>query len=491
MGWFAKTRRKDWGNPKMRGSGRDSATTKYLNEIGILLNTPDKYTNPKRIKDRGKLVELINTNIDYKEEAKGLLERLDALEKSERNHTKNIVHSLESVLSVAPSDLAERAGCAAGKAVVSVVESQPNAHLSNSTGKPTDDEDEEDEDEDEDEEDEEALAGLLSEAEVAENIADAASVRAIQSSKHPKKYHDCTENKDFLFDPCTGEGLTKTRSSLRKIRSRIFEIQESMKKSIPGSEYRYTISGKVECLNNLTTNDVFLEHVFLNKDNLLDRMLYIRLGKGNYVGADIYEVLCRLFVFFGGIEYTDDDKPYRVNPRTGGEYKFMNKFEDTLRNPSRVYSSSIDALKGETCKATNDSGASDVTLSYQSTEAPNGKKQMYIGSVKWLEPEGAPDKNYDIIKLNNQAVKPDLGGKEDLTRNDVGLLLFVKDKHAFYKKCNENQKQYCDMCRYPMGHTFGSNDVKQYLNQIRNRIFEKAECEGITPYQAFIKEYDI
>ena len=88
----------------------------------------------------------------------------------------------------------------------------------------------------------------------------------------------------------------------------------------------------------------FLTKVFIDPKISLDDMVSFRLSSGGQVGSDIYEVLSRLFVFFGGIA--------DVNPRDGGNYKFMNSAED-----GKIYNTSEDALRSMKCIASSGSGA--------------------------------------------------------------------------------------------------------------------------------------
>jgi hypothetical protein len=280
-----------------------------------------------------------------------------------------------------------------------------------------------------------------------------------------------------LFHPCTGDEIPKTASSIKLLDSLIFEIKQSMIRSIPGSRFS---------IKNASSNFEFIEKVFLNRTISLEEMVLIRLESGSLVGVDAYETLSRLFVFFGGVDHTT----IPVNPRNGSDYKFMNKIEDVPHLPSMVYSSSIDALSDTTCKGTNDSGASDITLRYQAEEPPVDKKQIYLGSVKWLKQEKSPKSNYDIPALDKIAHTIEING-EILPRNKVNLLLFVKNKEEFEKKCKiDSQKPYCNACLPDNGLTYGwKEDVKPFLEHIRNGIFRKSDCEGKEEKYIFYKEY--
>ena len=140
-----------------------------------------------------------------------------------------------------------------------------------------------------------------------------------------------------MFDPCTREPI----ASIKILEQRIRDIKKQAD-VIPVGLYGLT---------NKTSNYDFITNVFTNPNISLDDMVSFRLSKDRTPGADVYEVLSRVFVFLGGI--TD------VNPRDDGNYKFMKKIEGTAPH---VYSSSVDALKSMECLASRKMGISDITL---------------------------------------------------------------------------------------------------------------------------------
>ena len=143
-----------------------------------------------------------------------------------------------------------------------------------------------------------------------------------------------------FYDPRNGEQLSSHMDAIKQLEKILREIKTS-ENNVPVSLYG---------LNNATTSYEFLLNVFCNPEISLDDMVSFALDKGGNPGSDIYEVLCRLYVFFGGVD--------GVNPRQGGNYKFMKKIEQ----PGERFDTAIDALKSIKCKATSVSGVSDITI---------------------------------------------------------------------------------------------------------------------------------
>jgi hypothetical protein len=140
-----------------------------------------------------------------------------------------------------------------------------------------------------------------------------------------------------LYDPCTREPL----SGMPELEKRIRELKRQ-NDTTPVGLYGLT---------NSTTNYEFVMGPFLDKTIPLDDLVTFRLNAGGQVGSDIYEVLSRMFVFFGGI--TD------VNPQQGGNYQFMEKVEAAA---PRVFAGPREAFMAMKCKADSTSGVSDITL---------------------------------------------------------------------------------------------------------------------------------
>ena len=229
---------------------------------------------------------------------------------------------------------------------------------------------------------------------------------------------------EILYDPCTKEPI----ATLEALEKRIRDIKKQ-RDIIPVGLYGLT---------NDTSNFDFLTKVFIDPKVSLDDMVSFRLSAGGQVGSDIYEVLSRLFVFFGGIE--------NVNPRQNGNYKFMKKIEG---DAPEVYDDSVDALKRMKCKATRAMGISDITL----MNVRNDKKvikpddpycevdcdtkesdniKTYLISVKWYKDEKNAE-HYDLEKLFTAAQKITTAEQKPLD-----IIVFLKSKKDFeYIVCSQ------------------------------------------------------
>ena len=281
--------------------------------------------------------------------------------------------------------------------------------------------------------------------------------------------NDCIE----LFDPCTREPI----ASLELLEKRIRQIKKQ-RNIIPIGLYG---------LSNNTSNYEFLTRVFIDPKISLDDMVSFRLSAGGQVGSDIYEVLSRLFVFFGGIE--------NVNPRQNGNYKFMKKIEG---NSPEVYDDSVDALRKIKCKATRAMGISDITL----INIRNDKKvikpdapycevecdtkvsdniKTYLMSVKWFKDEKNAE-HYDLEKLFTAAHKITTAEQQPLD-----IIVFLKSKKDFEIAHNRAYRQYTrDLAKTFFG---WNEDVKPFLEEIRRNIFGRASILGISPLQALEHQY--
>lgn len=284
-----------------------------------------------------------------------------------------------------------------------------------------------------------------------------------------------TEKKecDELFDPCTKEPI----ATLEALEKRIRDIKRQ-RDIIPVGLYGLT---------NDTSNFDFLTKVFIDPKVSLDDMVSFRLSAGGQVGSDIYEVLSRLFVFFGGIE--------NVNPRQNGNYKFMKKIEG---DAPEVYDDSVDALKRMKCKATRAMGISDITL----MNVRNDKKvikpdnpycevdcdtkesdniKTYLISVKWYKDEKNAE-HYDLEKLFTAAQKITTAEQKPLD-----IIVFLKSKKDFEIAHNRSYRQYTrDIAKTFFG---WNEDVKPFLEEKRRTIFELANLSDISPLQALEIQY--
>jgi hypothetical protein len=300
-----------------------------------------------------------------------------------------------------------------------------------------------------------------------ENVPLGENIRSNESIQIEKK--DCNE----LFDPCTREPIT----SLEALEKRIRDIKKQ-RDIIPVGLYGLT---------NDTSNYDFLTKVFIDPKISLEDMVSFRLSAGGQVGSDIYEVLSRLFVFFGGID--------NVNPRQNGNYKFMKKIEG---DSPEVYDDSVDALKRMKCKATRAMGISDITL----VNVRNDKKvikpddpyceidcdikesdniKTYLISVKWYKDEKNAE-HYDLEKLFTAAQKITTAEQKPLD-----IIVFLKSKKDFEIAHNRSYRQYTrDIAKTFFG---WNEDVKPFLEEKRRTIFELANLSSVSPLQALEMQY--
>jgi hypothetical protein len=282
---------------------------------------------------------------------------------------------------------------------------------------------------------------------------------------------DCAE----LFDPCTREPIP----DLKTLEKRIRELKKQ-KEAVPFGLYGLT---------NSTSNYDFLTTVFVNPEISIDDMVSFKLSEGRAKpGTDIFEVLSRLFVFFGGID--------GVNPRNGGNYKFRNKLE----GGGTEYPDAKTALKRMKCIASSGSGVSDITL----TNVVSGKKQVrddapycevpcdlesetesiktYLMSVKWYTQEKNAE-HYDLEKLYVAAEK----ATTEEQRQSYSIIVFLKSKHDFEIAHRRASRQ---LTRYLAKTFFGYyEDVRPFLEDIRQNIFEFAKRKKITTKDAVEELY--
>jgi hypothetical protein len=271
---------------------------------------------------------------------------------------------------------------------------------------------------------------------------------------------DCIQ----LFDPCTREPI----DSLAVLEKRIRELKRRA---------NTTPIGLYDLTPDTTMYD-FVNSVFVNREISLDDMVSFKLAEGRPPGSDIFEVLSRLFVFFGGID--------TVNPRDGGNYKFMNRIE----SGGHVYDSAKQAFTAMKCIASKGSGLSDITLvnirddkkliklddpycevDCDSTSSDSIK--TYVMSVKWYKKEKNAE-HYDLEKLFTLA-NHDITSAE---QKPIGIIVFLKSKHDFQIAHNRAFRQYT---RDLADTFFGwDEDIKPFLERKRREIFYYAEQKEIS-----------
>ena len=285
-----------------------------------------------------------------------------------------------------------------------------------------------------------------------------------------------------LYDICTGKELDKVdpisgikNYDIKQLERRIREIKR-LRNDTPVGLYN---------LNNKTTNFDFLMNVFCDKNIILDDMVSFKLQEGGQVGSDIYEVLCRLFVIFGGIE--------NINVLNGA-YKIMLKIE----NSSSIFDDLKTALQNMECKATSKMGVSDITLiktkSIKKDINPDSpyceiecdmtepdEIKTYLISVKWYQKEKSAE-HYDLEKLYIAGDK--LVSEEKMP---YGLIVFLKSKLEYKKAHARAYRQYTN----DLANTFfgWNEDVKPFLEDIRKTLFQNADILKTTPQELMLSQY--
>jgi hypothetical protein len=299
---------------------------------------------------------------------------------------------------------------------------------------------------------------------------------AVARMTAPTLVGDAVNNADTVnpcpvfYDPCTREPLDNFKALEMRIKS-IRKEQDVTPVGLYG-------------LTNATSNYDFLMGVFVDRTISLDDLVSFRLGEGGQTGSDIFEVLSRLFVLFGGIDH--------VSVLSGDTYKFVKKFESKA---PIVWSTPEEALQQMTCKATSSSGISDITIvrsgavaavefngSYceQGCDVAAGAEPVtYLMSVKWYKKEKSAE-HYDLEKLKLAADKLAPG-------ENVGIVVFLKSKVEFEKA---HQRAYRQYVRYIPNTFFGwEEDVKPFLQDIRRQIFEEADRSGKSPVTIITEHY--
>ena len=305
-----------------------------------------------------------------------------------------------------------------------------------------------------------------------EEVAASAKEEVAPSAKEEEVAHAKEDPCPQLFDPCTREPI----KDIKELEKRIRDIKKQ-RNFIPVGLYGLT---------NNTSNYDFLMDVFINPNISLDDMVSFKLSEGRAkTGTDIFEVLSRLFVFFGGIN--------GVNPRQEGNYKYM----DRIEGGGKVYDDVKVALQSMKCIASSGSGVSDITLVHSggenktiklndpyceikcNTEVPEITR-TYLMSCKWRKDEKNAE-NVDLEKLKIIALK--LSSEQQ----PVDIIVFIKSKKDYEIANNRMYRQYV---RELSKTFFGWNeDVKPFLEEIRHSIFELSNLKGISPKEGLETQY--
>ena len=280
-----------------------------------------------------------------------------------------------------------------------------------------------------------------------------------------------------LFDPKNGrsinEGSDFKNVEFLKEQCAIFNKVQDMVPPYPlGSDYN---------IHNNTTMYGVVVKLFLNPAITLDEMLSFHLTPDRTVGCDMYEVLCTLFVFLGGVSFI------KMN-----DYKFIDILENYSTNTHRVYKSNSELFSSIECRATSGNGKSDVTLVHNEVLAgglrtipSEGAKKIYAMSVKYWAEEGSPT-DYDISKLYSQTTSTGWDNLE--SAKYLGIIVFVKTRDEFTLKClRAKTTDQIEKCMQ----IYGANDVKTFLNHKREEIFHNADTEKIESLVYFNRLYNI
>jgi hypothetical protein len=286
---------------------------------------------------------------------------------------------------------------------------------------------------------------------------------------------------DTLFNPSDGIALSKPnpKDNVTDLIGLIDDFKVSQKPTLDAP------LGTVYGVNRTTNMYGFVHKIFLNPMMTMDEMVSFMFSPGRHIGNDSYESLSRLFVFFGGIP--------EVNPREDGDYKFVDQFEiDRKAGEEHIpFERNIDMLNNVSAIGLNDSGFSDVTLIHNSifdeTEPPINGKKVYLMSVKWLGEESTATKSYDIETLRSFSM--DIAQYiPGLRPSNVINLVFLKNRGEFADKCMSAKRHEEEWCEQIYG---WNEDVKPFLQTIRNKIFSIADQKLKTPLQIFDEMYTI
>jgi hypothetical protein len=304
-------------------------------------------------------------------------------------------------------------------------------------------------------------------------VEEAKSVSLVEPDDMPCSvlYDPCTKNILEKIDPLSGNN----NYDIKLLEKRLKEIKK----------LRDTASVGLYNLNNKTTNYEFLMNVFCDKKIALDDMVSFRLQEGGQIGSDIYEVLCRLFVIFGGVE--------NINV-LNGDFKIMLKIED----PTSMFNDVKTALENMKCKATSKMGVSDITLIKTKTtkddvkldspyceidcEMPEPNEiKTHLMSVKWYQKEKNAE-HYDLEKLYIAGDK--LVSEEKMP---YGLIVFLKSRAEYAKAHSRASRQYTnDLAKTFFG---WNEDVRPFLEDIRRTLFQNADILQKTPQELMLSQY--
>ena len=280
--------------------------------------------------------------------------------------------------------------------------------------------------------------------------------------------------------------------------AKVLEFKQYAKEFIESQKpIDLALTGKVYNVDRDTTMYEFIRKLFLNPKITIDEIVSFYFVENRPVtGCDSYEVLCRLFLFLGGMN--------GVDPKEDGDYRFVDRI-DIRREKNQnylIYKTNTEALKETTCVATSKSGVSDITLIHKDAFSKTiliNKPKVYLMSVKWFGEEQSADKKYDIEALLTQRDRTitiesrknlDVNTIQHLTNNDIDIIVFLKNRGAFAKKCGNavSTRNTQNVCEQIFGWV---EDVQPFLDYARNEIFVLADSKNKLPMTIFNELYNI
>ena len=303
----------------------------------------------------------------------------------------------------------------------------------------------------------------------------------------PFKPKNFPEDTQFTPKQIQEGSLSANVEKLKQYSKEFLESQKPVNLALIGKDYD---------VNKDTTMYEFIQKLFLNPKLTIDELVSFYFVKNRPVtGCDSFEVLCRLFIFLGGMA--------DVNPKDDGDYRFVERIDiNRIKQQNYIlYKNNTEALKDTTCIATSESGVSDITLMYNDVFSPTAvieRPKIYLMSVKWFGEEKSAEK-YDIEKLSVQADRTvvvesrtnlKVNTLQHLIRPDIHILVFLKNRGAFLKKCGQahSQRNIENICEQFFG---WNEDVKPFLEHARNDIFMLADRKHKTPMAIFDELYNI
>jgi hypothetical protein len=284
-----------------------------------------------------------------------------------------------------------------------------------------------------------------------------------------------------LFDPKDGSEIIQGSYIKNKEHlERQCILFEKSQKKVPD----YKLGHEYGIVNKTTMYGVMVK-LFLNPLITLDEMVSFKLIKSSFVGNDMYEVLCSLFVFFGGIP--------GIQAQEGQTYKFIDKIEKYNNDTHTVYTTNLELFEALEFKATKKNGMADVALVHntlltreqrekQKNPLKEKMKKIYLMSVKYFEAGEKSQKKYDISDFYTH--------KLDFINNDIdlGIIVFVKERDEFTYKClGADSHEQISKCQQ----IYGFEDVKTFLTNERYKLFKGADERRMTPVQYFNDIYNM